>query len=70
MLFVWSFIHFSRKENPHLDNAKRMKIAMKTYLHGVVLRDDVGHVEYDLGGRLQDLHLHLHVAEDAEVAVD
>lgn len=32
--------------------------------------DDVGYVEGDVGSGLQHLHLHLHVAQDAEVAVD
>lgn len=41
-----------------------------SHLDSVVVGDDVCYVESDVKGGLQHLHLHLHVAQDAEVAVD
>ncbi|MPC23579.1 hypothetical protein E2C01_016635 [Portunus trituberculatus] len=41
-----------------------------TDLHCVIVSDNVGDVQCDVRGGLQHLHLHLHVAHDAEVAID
>jgi len=59
------FLHFNRDVDLTLTNQDK-----NFHLDCVILCDDIKHIECDVGSRLQGLHFHLHVPEDAEIAID
>lgn len=48
----------------------KQRIEAGAYPYGVIFSDDIGYVESDVGGGFENLHLYLHIADDAEVAID